>query len=79
LTDDIKFARKRLVNPNTVYSGVIDVLSYDLIDYSKPESFEVCFYLFATISFYIVVNTLLKTKNETLLRNTWAMWMRGWL
>lgn len=35
VTDDIPFARKRLVNPKTVYSGLIDVLGYsDSIDSS---------------------------------------------
>ena len=28
ITDDIKFARKRFVNPSTVYSGMIDVLDF---------------------------------------------------
>ena len=33
ISDDISFARKRLVNPKTVYSGLIDVLGYsDSID-----------------------------------------------
>lgn len=28
VTDDVAFAKKRLVNPNTVYSGLIDVIKY---------------------------------------------------
>ena len=28
VTDDVAFARKRLVNPNTVYSGLVDVIKY---------------------------------------------------
>jgi len=28
VTDDVSFAKKRLVNPNTVYSGLIDVIKY---------------------------------------------------
>ena len=32
ITDDIKFARKRFVNPSTVYSGMIDVLDFTEVD-----------------------------------------------
>lgn len=32
VTDDIKFARKRLVNPATVYSGLIDVVNFASLD-----------------------------------------------
>ena len=28
MTDDVKFAKKRLVTPKTVYSGVVDVLQF---------------------------------------------------
>lgn len=31
LTDDLKYAKKRLVGPKTVYSGLIDKLSYEAI------------------------------------------------
>ena len=39
LTDDIKFAKKRLVTPKTVYSGVVDILQYDDEVFS-PRSIE---------------------------------------
>ena len=32
VTDDVKFARKRLVNPATVYSGLIDVVNFACLD-----------------------------------------------
>eukprot|EP01038_Epipyxis_sp_PR26KG_P005467 gene5467-7570_t len=39
LTDDLQFAKKRLVNPKTVYSGLIDVLKYSVVD-SELSNFE---------------------------------------
>ena len=35
ITDDIKFARKRFVNPTTVYSGMIDVLDFQECDQTE--------------------------------------------
>lgn len=40
ITDDLKFARKRLVSPKTVYSGLIDVLEYDVVELGKIETLE---------------------------------------
>ena len=31
ITDDIAFARKRLVNRNTIYSGLFDILHFDTV------------------------------------------------
>jgi hypothetical protein len=38
VTDDVAFARKRLVNPNTVYSGLIDVIKYATV--TGPADWE---------------------------------------
>ena len=32
VTDDLKFARKRIVSPDTVYSGLIDILKFAVVD-----------------------------------------------
>jgi hypothetical protein len=37
VTDDLKFARKRFVNPTTVYSGLIDFMQFAEVN-SNPES-----------------------------------------
>ena len=35
VTDDLKFARKRIVSPDTVYSGLIDILKFAVVDPSS--------------------------------------------
>jgi hypothetical protein len=40
ITDDLQFARKRLVSPKTVYSGLIDVLEYAVVEPGNMESLE---------------------------------------
>ena len=36
VTDNVSFAKKRLVNPNTVYSGLIDVIKYAEVSPASP-------------------------------------------
>jgi hypothetical protein len=38
ITDDEKFAKKRLVNPKTVYSGLIDIMTYAEVSASAEEN-----------------------------------------
>ena len=35
VTDDLKFARKRIVSPDSVYSGLIDILKFAVVDPSS--------------------------------------------
>jgi hypothetical protein len=40
ICDDIGFARKRMVNPNTVYSGLIDMLQFVEADAEQTSAME---------------------------------------
>ena len=37
VTDDLKFARKRIVSPDSVYSGLMDILKFAVVD-GSPEA-----------------------------------------
>ena len=38
ITDDLKFARKRMISPKHVYSGLSDVLNYKEVDFKNEKS-----------------------------------------
>lgn len=41
MADDIGFARKRLVTPKSVYTGLIDILEYSEVNLKDVAGFEV--------------------------------------
>ena len=38
VTDDLKFARKRIVSPDSVYSGLMDILKFAVVDCPDQSS-----------------------------------------
>jgi len=59
LTDDIKFARKRLVSPRTVYSGLFDVLQFEQVEPGNISSYKTALQgLEAWIGFEVSLNDL---------------------
>jgi hypothetical protein len=44
VSDDISFAKKRLVTPRSVYTGLIDVLEYSEVDLKNMPGYEVSYF-----------------------------------